>query len=104
MANDLFEITQFTNKTIIFTIANPELQLSNERMSFEDSITYYKLTPINVWKSKGINHNLQTFIEQYNIKYFYFKQSIIIPHFIAQNIDTMIESPITHSKFIRIRK
>ena len=103
MANDIIELTQFTNKKIIFSIGNPESQFTKEKLSLEDSLLVYKNTPINVWRSKGKNYNLQTFVEHYKIKYFYFKDSVSIPSFIAQNIDTIIESPLTHSKFIRIK-
>jgi len=102
-SNGILSITQFTNKTIINTIGNPEVYLKKGKLSYEDSIFYFHTTPLNVWRDKGKRYSLETFIQKYKIKYFYFHDSVQIPNFIVNKIDTMIVSTSTGSKFIRIR-
>lgn len=102
--NDLNMINQYTNKNINFSLGNPELYLTvNKINSVVDSFTYYKQTPLILWRQKGINHNLDSFIKHYNIKYVYIKSSVTIPNYFLLNAKKTIVSPITHNTFIKIK-
>lgn len=102
--NDLNMINQYTNKNINFTLGNPELYLIvNKINSVVDSFTYYKQTPLILWKQKSINHNLVSFIKHYNIKYVYIKSSVTIPNYFLINAKKIIVSPRTHNTFIKIK-
>jgi len=101
--NDIQSITQFSSKNIIFDIGNPELYLKNHTLSYSDSIIYYKVTSLNIWRSIGKNFTLESFINFYKIKYFYFKSGVEIPQFIIDKTEKSYISPYTHNKFIKIK-
>ena len=102
--NDFVVIDHFNTSTHVFFLGNPELYLNEDRLTLSDSIVFYKQTPLNVWRSNGNQNDFKSFIKHYKIKYFYFQNGVIIPEFIANNIDTLIESQTTNSKFIKIKK
>lgn len=101
--NDIQSITQFSSKNIIFDIGNPEIFLKKHTLSYSDSIIYYKVTSINLWRSKGKNFTLESFINFYKIKYFYFKSGVEIPQFIVVKIEKSFISPTTQNRFIKIK-
>jgi hypothetical protein len=98
--NDFYEIKQYTNKRLIYSLGNPELYLAVNTLSIVDSFTFYKLTPVNVWKNKSKNNTFKSFVEHFKINYFYFKAGVAIPEYLKQIADTVIESPLTKNKFL----
>jgi len=100
--NTIMPISQFAKNPIIFSIANPELYLKT-KMSYYDSIAYHNNTSINIWRQKGAQYTLETFIHHYKIKYFYIKKGAVIPDFIKAKTIRSIESPHSKSKFLVIK-
>jgi len=102
--SEIFQLTQVSNKKFLFPIGNPELYKQYKSINYSDDQSFYNsLTPVNVWKCKSEHNNLLNFIEHFKIKYLYFKKTVNIPQFIKNRIDFSIESPVTHSTFIRIK-
>jgi len=101
--NDLFMLKQLSDKQIIFTAGNPELFLKKGTLSQTGELYYYILTPLNEWRHKGKDFTLQTFIEHYKLKYFYFKEGVDIPDYIIKNADCIIRSEKTKNTFYRIK-
>ena len=101
--NTIMPVSQFKRNPIIFSIANPEIYLTKKKFSYYDSIAYFNNTSLNIWRQKGKQYNLENFIHQYKIKYFYIKKGAVIPNFIKDKTIRIIESPISKSKFLVIK-
>lgn len=95
-----FELYQYSNKTIIFSIGNPELYAQHSKMTYTDSNYYFNFTPLVVWKTKKKQNTLETFIEHYDLKYFYFKKGAKIPEYFMNKRYKKIISPKTNDFFI----
>jgi hypothetical protein len=95
-------LNQYTDKTIILSSGNPEFYRNHETMTKIDSLFYFKFTPLTIWRSKGTDYTLETFIAHFNIKHFFFKKGIKVPLYIKQRVYKVFESPLTHNTFIVI--
>lgn len=102
--NNITQVLHFTKSSTFFILGNPQDFLKyNKLLNFSDSVSYKHSTPINVWRGKGQEYTLESFIDYYKIKYFYIKKGIEIPIFIADNIEKVIVSENTGSRFIKIK-
>ena len=102
---ELFQLSQLSNKKFLFPLGNPELYLKNKKIKYPDDATFYNsLTPVIVWSNMEKSNDLKGFIKHFNIKYLYFKSDVIIPEFIIKRITKRIESPSRHSTFCIIRE
>jgi hypothetical protein len=102
--NGINTLTQYSNKTMFFLMGNPEMYSFKSNKSREfDSLCYHFLTPLTIWRNKSSQNNLQSFIQKFNIKYFYCKAGVEVPLFISQNAEKVITSPINHNRFYKIK-
>ena len=65
--NGINSISQFSNKTFIFALGNPELFLHKKNITKTDLYFYNTLTPVTIWRNSGKNHDLKSFIKHFNI-------------------------------------
>ena len=98
-SSPIIPLFQYTNKTIIFSIANPESFAQNITMSYVDSNYYQHFTPLGIWYSKGKTQTLESFVKKYSIHYFYAMQGTSIPEYIIKNAKKVLISKTTQSKF-----
>ena len=97
--NDLLGLNQITNKTIIFSIGNPEDYLISNELAEASKINYQYATPINYWRSLKKGNNLEKFIKKYRIKYCFFQSIIKVPSFIKKNTKKLILTNDRKSEF-----
>ena len=98
-SSPLLPLSQFTNKTVVFSIANPESFAKKIKMSYVDSNYYYQFTPLCLWYNKGKMHTFESFVKKYSIHYFYCMKGTVIPDFIIKNAKLVLISKTTQSKF-----
>lgn len=102
--NEINALSQYSNKTIVYVLGNPEHYVFKQNKSREfDSLCYNFLTPLTIWKKKGYNYNLESFIKMNKIKYIYVKAGAKIPRFIHENTENTITSQATHCQFLKLR-
>ena len=101
--NTMLNVSQYNSKTILYTMANPEIYRLFGKQNYVDDYFFNHFTPINTWKQQNKNNSVQNFIEHYHIKYFYCKKGVVVPDFITKKAVEIIESPSTKNRFIRIK-
>ena len=101
--NDADIVSQYSNAHFIFTLANPELYFKYKEIRESEKFAYNYLTPINAWRNKNNGQDLEAFIKQFSIRYFYVKKSVKLPLYITRNTKNSIESTKTGTNFIELQ-
>jgi hypothetical protein len=101
--NNFKMLSQYNQNTLVFFLGNPELYEIDKSMSMNDSLYFNAYTPLIAWQKQSKSNNLQNFIKHFNVKYFCFDEDVSIPIFIDSLAVMRIESPQTHSIFIKIK-
>ena len=97
---DLIKIHQLNNIPLITPSGNIEFYKKYNYMNYADSFYYSQFSPVIVWKQIDSTHTLESFIEHFHLKYFYFMNGVQVPQFINKIQSKIIISESSQSKFI----